>query len=213
MAGAYAVAGRCVRDWRDGCASAYRQFVLERLGRASERPRRAGACLRHQLPCHSRPHVPSSPRVSEALAKPSAVVASALVQSLRPVRPSGSDGQGPPSQAQSRRSLAPARQHSVFHVKQSTAELKGMRRMASRFDRCDAARLRPSASQPRATQSNRRGIHRDTTVRVLPTVACAAKASPVHPLPQFRRRIAKYVKAVGDGPIIGRPCDCDDPAE
>lgn len=80
-----------------------------------------------------------------------------------------------------------------------------MRRMASRFDRCEAARLRQSASQPRATQPNRRGIHRDPTVRVLATVVCAAKAPPVHPLPQSRRRIAKYVKAVGDGPIIGHP--------
>jgi hypothetical protein len=43
-AGLYAVAGRCVRDWRDGCASAYRQFVLGSVWAGSERARRAVAC-------------------------------------------------------------------------------------------------------------------------------------------------------------------------
>jgi hypothetical protein len=194
MAGAYAVAGRCVRDWRDwrdwrdGCASAYRQFVLERLGQASERPRRAGACLRHQSPCHSRPHVPSSPPVSEALAKPSAVVASALVQSLRPVRPSGSDGQGPSSQAQSRRSLAPARQHSVFHVKQSTAQLKGMRCMAIRL----IAAKPPASARLQASHE-----------RLSPTAAASIATQPsacCRPLPVPRRhpRYTRYPSLGGE---------------
>jgi hypothetical protein len=128
------------------------------------------------------------PPVSEALAKPSAVVASALVQSLRPVRPSGSDGQGPPSQAQSRRSLAPARQHSVFHVKQSTVELKGMRCMAIRL----IAAKPPASARLQASHE-----------RLSPTAAASIATQPsacCRPLPVPRRhpRYTRYPSLGGE---------------